>query len=349
MNAAMSSVCSLRWGNQMSRDKTVLNTLLLLFISAVLMSPTCTVAQNVPSKTHEPAAQEYKIGPGDILTVTVADAPEFGGKLRVSDTGTIQVVGVNNLIQAEGLSAAELSSAIRNALIDSKQLRDPKVGVFVDEYHGSTVTVLGSVNKPAVYSLNHRTTVLEALSLAGGALANAGSTVTVVRGTASAEATGEPLGSVKIIDLARLTKGEDLAQNVEVRNGDIINVAPAEVVYVVGAVIKPGGYVMSNPSAGVSVVQAVALAEGLSPLASGHKGLIVRQSTSRQGRQEIEVDLDRMMAGKEADVLLAPNDILFIPQSGAKKTLKVMGDVAMAAINGLAIYGLGYRVGTSNL
>src|SRR5262249_34085797 len=163
----------------------------------------------------------------------------------------------------------------------------------------------------------------------------------------SAEATGTKVGSVQIISIARLTAGEDASANVEVRNGDVINVSPAEVVYVVGAVTKPGGFVLSNPAAGISVVQAVALAEGFKPLADTHQGLIIRQSTSDQGRREIPVDIDRLMAGKEADLVLAPNDILFVPQSGKKKALKVLGDVAMAAVNGVAIYGIGYRVGSA--
>jgi hypothetical protein len=93
----------------------------------------------------------------------------------------------------------------------------------------------------------------------------------------------------------------------------------------------------------------VALAEGMTSLASGHKGVIVRQSTSQEGRKEIEVDLYQMMAGKLTDVVLAPNDILFVPESHSKKTLKVMGDIAMSAVNGVAIYGLGTRVGNGNL
>jgi polysaccharide export outer membrane protein len=320
-----------------------------LTLVALAIGPTYSFSQALPSKPTIPAIEEYKIGPGDILSVTVVDAPEFGGKVRVSDTGVIQIVGASSSIQAEGLTSMELSSAIRKTLIDSNQLRDPRVSVFVEEYHGSTITVLGFVTKPAVYSLNHHTSVLEAISLAGGTLPNGGSTVTVVRGSASAEATGLPVGSVQIINIASLTRGDMPDANIEVRNGDVVNVSPAEVVYVVGAVTKPGGFVMSNPSAGVSAVQAVALAEGLLPLAAGHRGLIVRQSTSQEGRREIVVDLDRIMAGKETDVLLAPNDILFVPQSGTKKTLKVLGDVAMATVNGLAIYGLGYRVGTGNL
>lgn len=100
---------------------------------------------------------------------------------------------------------------------------------------------------------------------------------------------------------------------------------------------------MSDPSSGVSVVQAVALAEGLKGVASAH-AVVVRQSTSVGSRTEIPVDLKQMISGKSADMLLAPNDILFVPTSGAKQTFKIMGDVALAAVNGIAIYGVGYRV-----
>jgi hypothetical protein len=91
-------------------------------------------------------------------------------------------------------------------------------------------------------------------------------------------------------------------------------------------------------------VQAVALAEGLKGVASNH-ALIVRQSTSEHARIEIPVDIAEMTTGKIADVVLAPNDILYVPTSGAKRTLKVMGDLALAATTGVAVYGLGYRVG----
>jgi polysaccharide biosynthesis/export protein len=289
---------------------------------------------------------EYKIGPADVLSVAIADAPEFGGKYLVSESGKVDLTGLSTPVQAEGLTTSELSHSIRQELIDAKQLRDPKVKVFVEEYHGRTVTVLGSVTKPAVYALQRRTTVLEALSLAGGALPNSGNTVTIVRGPASAEALGVPVGSVQLIDMARLEKGEDLSANIEVRNGDVVSISAAQVVYVVGAVTKPGGFTMSNPSEGISVMQAIALAEGFKPVASTHHGLIIRQSTSEAGRKEIPVDVALMMSGKDTDMLLAPDDILYIPDSGAKKTLKVMGDVAMATVNGIAIYGIGYRIGT---
>lgn len=291
-------------------------------------------------------ASDYVIGPGDVISLTVGDAPEFGGKLRVGDSGTIRLQGVSEAVIAEGKTASQLADAIRQAFIDAKQLRDPQVTIFIDEFHGRTVTVLGAVSKPAVYALQKKTTVLEAISAAGGALPNSGSTVTIVRGEASAEATNSQVGSVQIIDLARLTNGEDSGANVEVRNGDVVNVSAAQLVYVVGAVIKPGGFVMSNPADGISAAQAIALAEGFTTVASTHHALIVRQSTSDHARREIPVDLGKVMTGQETDVVLAPNDILYIPNSGAKQTLKVMGEIAMATVNGIAIYGIGYRLGT---
>lgn len=325
----------------------------LLFCVLALMLLACRTgnAQTTKPTNEDQGANssglgEYKIGPDDVLQIAVADAPEFGGKFRVSDAGLIEIAGISTPVHAEGQSALELAHTIRDALIDAKQLRDPHVTVFVEEYNGRTITVLGAVNKSAVYSLQRKTTVLDAISMASGALPNAGSTVTIVRGRASAEATGTAVGSVQIIDMSRLVKGENTATNVEVRNEDVINVSSAQFVYVVGAVTKPGGFAMTNPSEGISVVQAVALAEGFRPVAATHRAVIVRQSTSYQGRREIPVDIAQMMAGKDTDLLLAPNDILYIPESGGKKTLKAMGDIAMAAVNGLAIYGLGYRVGT---
>ncbi|HXA00133.1 MAG TPA: polysaccharide biosynthesis/export family protein [Candidatus Dormibacteraeota bacterium] len=290
------------------------------------------------------SVEDYKIGPSDVLTIAVPDAPEFGGKFRVSDSGVIEVPGVTTPIRAEGLTTIELAHIVRDSLIGAKQLRDPRVSVFVEEYHGRTVTVLGAVAKPSVYPLTKRTNVLEAISLAGGSLPNSGNTVTIVRGAASAEATNTAPGSVKIVQMSDLTSGKDLAAGLEVKNGDVVNVSSAQLIYVVGAVTKPGGYTMSDPSSGVSVVQAVALAEGLKGVASTH-ALIVRQSTNDKARIEIPVDLRQMMAGKSTDMLLAPNDILYVPTSGARQTLKVMGEVALSAVNGVAIYGLGYRVG----
>jgi polysaccharide export outer membrane protein len=301
--------------------------------------------QNPPSTVNASSSPlgGYKIGTGDVLSIAVADASEFGGKFRVSDAGTIEIAGLSQPIQAEGLTTAELARSIRQALLDANQLRDPKVNVFVDEFRGRTVTVLGAVSKAAVYPLQQRTTILEALSMAGGPLPGAGNTVTVVRGAASAEATNTTVGSVLIMDMSRVLNGTDTSANVQVMNGDVVSVAASQVVYVVGAVIKPGGFTLTNPASGMSVVQAVAMAEGFTRVAATNRGLIIRQSTSESARQEIPADISKILSGQSTDMLLAPNDILFIPESNGKKTLRAMYEVAMAAAQGAAIYGVGYR------
>jgi polysaccharide biosynthesis/export protein len=315
-----------------------------LFLLLVMSLSPARLSYAEPLDDTAAPTSDYKIGSGDVLDVTVADAPEFGGKFRVSDSGVIAIAGLGATVDATGRTPIELAHAIRQQMFDAGQLRDPKVNVFIEEYHGRTVTVLGNVTKPGVYPLQRKTNVVEAISLAGGLLPNAGNTVTIVRGRASAEATGTAVGSVEILNLNGLITGKDLAANVEVQNGDVINVSSSDLVYVVGAVIKPGGFVLPDPSSGMSVVQAVSMAQGFTNIAATHRGLIIRQSTSDAGRQMVTVDIAQMMEGKETDVRLAPNDILFVPESGARKTLKVMGEVAMAAVNGVAIYGLGYRV-----
>lgn len=289
------------------------------------------------------AVEEYRIAPGDVVSVTVLEASEMGGKFRVNENGDLLMAAVPTPIHAEGKTLAELSHAIKQAFIDANQLRDPSINVYVEEFHGRTVTVTGAVAHPSVYPIPPHTTVLEAVALAGGLLPTAGATVTIVRGEASAEATGTAVGSVEIIDLNRLVKGKDTSANTRVYKGDVVNVPSAEFVYVVGAVTKPGGFAMPDPVSGISVVQAVAMAEGFTSVAATHHGVIIRQSTSDTARREIPVDIGNILSAKETDVRLAANDILYVPDSLGKKSLKLIGDAAIAAVSGIAIYGVGYR------
>src|SRR5208283_889337 len=130
----------------MSDIRTVTVTIILRKLGAVILASSLTFcgsaaaqtssqetsaqdqqATNKPTASSISASEDYKIGPGDVVSVTVPDAPEFGGKFRVTDSGVIQIAGVAAPVQAEGLSPIELAQTIRQALIDAKQLRDPKV------------------------------------------------------------------------------------------------------------------------------------------------------------------------------------------------------------------------------
>src|SRR6266567_7323312 len=297
---------------------------------------------------------DYTIGPGDILGITIGDMPDMSGKYRVTDKGYVVLPMLPTPVKAEGLTALGLSKSIGEALRAAELLREPVVNVYVEEVRSRTVLVLGAVQKPSAYPLDKpHVTVLEALSMAGGLLPQAGNTVTVVRKKAHQQADLSNVGAGQktpsedrtlTIDLAKATAGKDRTLNVEVHPGDMLTVSTAPAVYVVGAVNKPGGFALLDPAAGVTVLQALAMAEGLTRIAAGDRTVIVRQGPDGQPRQEIPFDVAKLMDGKIGDVELQPNDILFIPESGRKRSMARIATVAVQGAQGAAFYGLGYRV-----
>jgi polysaccharide export outer membrane protein len=208
------------------------------------------------------------------------------------------------------------------------------------------VTVLGAVAKPSVYPLDRPTTLLQVISLAGGPTATAGNTVTVVRPGKTSGAEGfSARGTTLNVDLAKLMEGKDPSMNILVQAGDSVSVSAAPVIYVVGAVMKPGGYVLQDPKSGMTILQAIAMAQGMTRVAAPKRSLIVRREGDDGDKSEkIPVNISQLMNGHFQDAKLHPNDILFIPESNMKKSLDKLGTVAMSAVNGMSIYGLGYRI-----
>jgi polysaccharide export outer membrane protein len=321
--------------------------LVMALVSAMLCTPLRAqlvqggVGPSSPVAT--PITPDYHIGPEDVLAISVTDAPEFSGKFRVNQSGYLVMTSLPSPVKAEGLTPMELSTELRKALEDAKLYRDPTVNVFVEEYHSQSVTIVGAVSKPGLYPLQKRTTVIQAISEAG-LLPTTGNRVTLISANAGSSTAQNAGQATQSFELGKLMTGKDLSVNVEVHDGDVINVATADVVYVVGAVTKPGGFVQQDRSAGTTALQAIALAEGMTSVASEHNGLIIRRNADGTARENIPIDLAKIMSGKQGDTPLQPNDILFVPVSGSKQTLHVMGQVGMAAVNGVAFYGLGYRV-----
>ena len=328
--------------------------LILALMAPVSLSP--AQSGNAPARNEvshsQPPAFDYRIGPGDVLTVNVSDAPDLSGKYRITDRGMLVLPGLSVPIQAEGHTAFELSKSIAEALQTAQLLREPAVTVFVEEFHSRTVTVLGAVNKPSVYPLQKATSLLEMLSTAGGLAPTAGSRVTILHqgstnvdgSTSGASGEASPASTVEI-DMAILLEGKDPSLNVEVHAGDVITVATAPVVYVVGAVTKPGGYVVADPSSGITVLQALARAEGFTAVAARGRSVVIRRPENGQEPEKIPVDLGKVMEGKLADVRLQGNDILFVPESGLKKNVLGLGRATLnGLISGVTIYGLGPKI-----
>jgi polysaccharide biosynthesis/export protein len=295
-----------------------------------------------------PRGGDLILGPGDVIDIQISDAPEISGKYLISDAGEIHVPTVPDPIHVSGLTTSQLSSAVANALKDAKQLKDPAVSVFVQEYHSHTVTVLGAVQKPGQYPIETRTTLLQAISEAGGLAVNAGNIATISHNTpASHSNTTGTVVPAKVeqeqVNINQLASGQNPALSVYVQAGDVITVSTAAVVYVVGAVSKPGAFALNSDQNDITVLQALSLVGGFAPSASPNRAVIVRNSTNPQKREDIPVNLNKVLQNKGSDVKLEANDILFVPVSGMKKGLHRTGEAAVSAATTVVGLGIAYH------
>lgn len=249
------------------------------------------------------------IGAGDLMEMSVFDTPELSGKLRVSNSGDIILPLVGSLHVA-GLKAEEAQNLIRQKLIAGGFLKDPQVTVFIAEYATQNVSVLGEVKNPGIYPAFGSHHLLDYISLAQGLTPLASTRVTI----AHAGNPDEP-------HLVKMTTGmtPKPENNPEILPGDTIYVERTGVIYVIGDVAHPGGFPMDHDEQ-LTILQAVALAQGTNPTAA--KGSVKLIRTSSAGRQELPINLKKILTAKATDLAMQDNDILFVPSSAAKNAMK---------------------------
>jgi polysaccharide export outer membrane protein len=288
----------------------------------------------------------YQIGVGDILDIHVNDEEEISGRYQVDQSGKVKITLLSSPLDAAGTTTFDLASRISDELKQQQILRDPSTTVLILRAVTQNVSVLGAVVRPGVYPVEKPSTLLDVVSQAGGLAPNAGNSLTIFHGsdasgssaTATSTAThGTPIATINITDLLA---AKDPSLNRPVHSGDVITVNTAPVVFVVGSVTRPGAFAIQDRRSEMTVLQAVAMAEGPTPNASLGKAIIIRQSTSSAERQEIPVDLKKVMRGKDSDQVLEANDILFVPQSGLKAGARKLGDMGTQAAVGMASYAI---------
>jgi polysaccharide export outer membrane protein len=278
-----------------------------------------------------------KIGKDDLIGITVYDAPELTRTVRVGSDGTIRLPMLRQHIPAAGLYPAELETAITAALTDGNVLVDPIVTVSVVEYRSRPISVSGAVKKPVMFQATGSVTLLDAIAQAEGLADNAGAEILVSKQSSATNDKSATL--IQRIPVRGLMGGEDPALNLHLEGGEDIRVPEAGRVFVLGRVKKPGAFFITDGSES-SVMKALALSEGLDTFPS-HSAYIYRIEGGTGGRNEIRVDLKKIMDRKSPDVPLLANDILYVPNaSGVRASLKVLEtSVGLgAAIGGAAIY-----------
>jgi polysaccharide export outer membrane protein len=287
---------------------------------------------------------DYVIGPEDILTLEVMNVPELKETVRVENDGTIPVRLLGH-VKAAGLTTSQLRTDLEKAWGES-YLEDPKVTVFIREFHAQPISVIGAVAKPGLYQLTGPRTLIEVISMAGG-LGTRGANqpgrflyVTRKGGFDDLQLTEgmEQTAPDQVeIDLKELVQTRDPALNIKMKPFDIVSVTKAGIIYVIGAVKRPGGFLMEDRER-VTVLQALSLAEGTGPYAKKSAARIVRQGENGS-RQEIPVDLGKVVKGTGEDVEMAANDILVVPDSAGKYVGARGLEIAITTATAAVIYG----------
>jgi polysaccharide export outer membrane protein len=227
----------------------------------------------------------------------------------------------------------------------------PRVNVYIKERRSRPIMVVGAVGRPLVYQAIRPTTLLEVLTEAGGIANDAGSTVIVTR-AASPGAAGDPDGSdgngsaetaapkTITVNINDLLESGDPKYNIPLLGGDIVTVPRAGIVYVVGGVERQGGFVLQNDHEDMTTLRVLALAGGLKGTAKPRQATILRKNPDTGQRQELALDVTKIMERKSEDVRLLPNDILFIPDSTGKRALRRSAEVALGLASGIALFRL---------
>jgi polysaccharide export outer membrane protein len=297
---------------------------------------------------------DYLVSQEDVLEITVFDVPELSRDYRVNSNGMIIMPLLATPIPAGGLTLEQLAAGVSERLRTAGLVTNPQVTVSVKESRAHAIAVVGAVRMPQTLRVLGRTTFLDVVSQAGGFTEDVGSTGIITRGEMAMRALGLVPGSDErgaspgaaptvTVDLKGLMNTGDSSLNPVVYPGDRVTVQRAGVIYVVGAVNRPGGFTLKSEYEEMTVMKALALADNAKVTAQQDKAMILRKNLQKAGgREEIPVKLKQIMANRAPDLPLYANDILFVPDSAGKKALRRAADTAVgfaAAVGtGLIIY-----------
>jgi polysaccharide export outer membrane protein len=317
------------------------------------VNPSSLPAQEIESSKHVKAMNEriltsslasgkdlyrdYKIGPEDLIEVSVFEEEKLNKTVRVSSQGNISLPLIG-ILRVKGLTANELEREIRELLAE-KYLQDPHVSVFIKEYRSQRISVIGAVEKPGPYDVTGQKTVLNLLGMAGGLKEDAGPLLFLIRPPQPEENDSETMKPTTfVIDLDALLVKGDLSLNFLLIHGDVINIPISGKIFVGGEVRRPGGFPLKGKK--ITVSQAIAMAEGLKPEAAGGEAKIFRYSGKGTEREILSADIYAIQKGQGEDPVLKENDILVIPKSGTKAFFIGLLDT----VKGLV--GFGFSLGT---
>ena len=278
------------------------------------------------------------LGADDLLQIMVPYCPELSRSFRVSSDGSLVLPLLKQRIPVAGLQPSQVEKKIAAALVAEQVLTEPVVSISVLEYRSKPVSVVGAVNHPLTFQATGDTTLLDALAKAGGLAPTVGPNISVTHRDQLADGTMHV--TVQSIPVRGLIESADPKYNIKLHGDEEVRIPEAGRIFVAGNVKKPGSFSMQDDSE-TTVVKALALSEGLQPY-SAKLAYIYREHTPGAPREEISVPLSAIMARKAPDMMLQPDDILYVPDNNGKRmTAKVLAQLAgfgSATATGMLIY-----------
>src|SRR5467141_4962366 len=285
-----------------------------------------STAQAEPAAAPNPGSpHDLLIGAGDLLEISLYGMPDFKTDVRVNSGGEISLPMLGT-VAVSGLSVEKAETLIEHKLSEKGLFNDPHVTVFEKEYATQGISLLGEVQRPGIYPLLGSRKLYDAISAAGGTTPKAGRYVLITR-------RNDPQHSVRVPFLTGAP--ESMENNVTVEPGDTILVSKAGVVYVVGDVHQPGGFVMENGN-DITVLKAIALAQGTNPNAALNGARLIRKTP--EGSKDVPLSLKQILAAKAPDLQLQPDDVVFVPGSAGKSAAKRGAEAILQVATGVAIW-----------
>ena len=257
-------------------------------------------------------SQEYRIGPGDVLMITVWGQPDLSRDYTVDPDGFTPFPLINR-VKAGGLTTRELAATLV-AVLGKDYLVDPQVIVSVKEYLSQKVTILGETARPGVFYLTGPTTLVDVLSRAGWLSKSAGRQILLVREQPVA-GPGAPSSNATIqrINIDDIQAGNS-AKNVPIQAGDTLFVMSRDDnnYFVFGEVKRPGAYPLEKET---NILEGITIAGGFTDKASPSRTRVIRVSTT--GQQVLEIDMNDVIKRGRRDkaVRLQANDVVVVPES----------------------------------
>jgi polysaccharide biosynthesis/export protein len=290
-----------------------------------LTSPS-TKNDSLPPAESSAGTGRIRLGPGDLVEISVYNIPELTTKARISGNGDVYLPLID-YVHVGDLTQEEAQALLEKRLSDGGFVNNPHVTVFIAEYASGAVALLGEVARPGPYPIIGERRLYDIFSAAGGLTEKAGKTVVITHRNDS-----EHPVTLRLADNFAQTP----ETNVPIRQGDTIVVQRAGIIYVVGDVGRPSGFLMDNDN--LTVLRAIALAGGTTRTAKLSAAKLLRKTPD--GVQETTIALNKILRAKAPDIPMKADDVLFVPSSAGKVAAYRGTEAIMQTATALSIIAL---------